>query len=341
MSQPTPPNVAQANKDATPLPIGERLVENGCITDTQLEKALERQSTTKNPQKKDLIGKTLVKLGFISHPELLDCLFHQLTRERVAYHLDPQTSPIIRFKNVEKTLDGRKVLDGLNLEIPAKKITAIIGISGGGKSVTLKHMVGLMKPDKGEIWVGDQRLGHISNAKLNIIRRRFSFLFQDGALFDSMNVTDNVAFPLRETTSIKETEILRKVDDCLNEVNLSGMGSKYPDELSGGMRKRAALARALVTQPEIILLDEPTAGLDPIIENAIHYLICDTFMRTRYTMVFISHAVPAIFEWCHHAVVLHRGRVIASGPSIEILNSEDPIIKQFINGDLDGPIQVI
>ena len=342
MSQPQISNVAQAHKDAKPLPIGERLVENGCISSAQLEKALEKQASSKTPARRtDLIGETLVNMGYITHPELLNCLFHQLTRERVAYYLDPQAPSCIRFENVEKTFDGRKVLDGINLEIPAKKITAIIGISGGGKSVTIKHMVGLMKPDKGEIWVRDQALGRVSHAELNKIRRRFSLLFQDGALFDSMNVTDNVAFPLRETTKLKEEEILGRVESCLKEVNLIGMGSKYPDELSGGMRKRAALARALVTEPEILLLDEPTAGLDPIIENAIHYLICDTFMRTRYTMVCISHAVPAIFDWCHHVVVLHAGRVLASGPSLEIRKSRNPIIKQFISGDLDGPIQMI
>lgn len=335
------PAIAQAKKDAIPLPIGERLVENGCISDVQLQQALDQQSRTETSDRKDLIGKTLVNMGCISHPELLDCLYLQLTREREAYYLEPQATSIIRFENVEKTLQGRKVLDGINLEIPAKKITAIIGISGGGKSVTIKHMVGLMKPDKGEIWVGDQALGRASNKQLNQIRRRFSLLFQDGALFDSMSVTDNVAFPLRETTQLKEVEILKRVESCLNEVNLSGMGGKYPDELSGGMRKRAALARALVTQPEVLLLDEPTAGLDPIIENAIHYLICDTFMRTRYTMVCISHAVPAIFNWCHHVIVLHRGKVLASGPSVAIRKSRDPIIKQFLSGDLDGPIQVI
>ncbi|MEO5348519.1 MAG: ATP-binding cassette domain-containing protein [Magnetococcus sp. YQC-3] len=337
MSQFTVQDVGQAAQDAIPLPLGERLVRNGCVTTVQLEKALESQAQ----QRESLIGKTLVELGYISHPALLNCLFHQLTRERVAYHLDPQAPTIIRFDHVEKSLDGRQVLDDLTLEIPANKITAIIGISGGGKSVTLKHMVGLMRPDKGEVWVGDQPLGRLSSQQLNRVRRRFSMLFQEGALFDSMNVTDNVAFPLRETTRLSEEEILQRVDACLQEVNLAGMGDKYPDELSGGMKKRAALARALVTQPEIILLDEPTAGLDPIIENAIHYLICDTYMRTRYTIVFISHSVPAIFDWCHHVVVLHRGRVLASGPSLEIRNSTDPTIKQFISGDLDGPIQVI
>ncbi len=340
MSQPSALQASTIQEEAMPLPIGERLVRNQCITPQQLQEALAQQSGT-SVNKEALIGKKLIEMGYISHPALLECLFHQLTRERIAYQLDRQASTIIRFNHVEKTLDGRKVLDNLNLEIPANKITAIIGISGGGKSVTLKHMVGLMKPDQGEVWVGDQPVSKLSGRQLNEVRRRFSMLFQEGALFDSLNVTDNVAFPLREKTRLSEQEILQRVETCLQEVNLAGMGHKFPDELSGGMKKRAALARALVTQPEIILLDEPTAGLDPIIENAIHYLICDTYMRTRYTIVCISHAVPAIFDWCHHVVVLHRGRVLASGPSLDIRHSTDPTIKQFISGALDGPIQVI
>ena len=328
-------------REASPLPMGQRLVANDCITQEQLQHALETQEGAKRSEQDDLIGRTLVELGYITQPALLDCLFHQFTRERVAYKLKPQSEPIIRLQAVEKTLDGRKVLDGIDLEIPARKITAIIGISGGGKSVTFKHMVGLMKPDGGRVLVGDEDLNRVSSRRLSAIRRRFSMLFQGGALFDSLNVFDNVAFPLRETTSLSEAEIKKRVERCLEEVNLAGMGGKYPDELSGGMNKRAALARALVTRPEIILLDEPTAGLDPIIENAIHYLICDTFMRTRYTMVCISHAVPGIFEWCHHAVVLHKGKVLESGPSLDIRNSKNPIIQQFIKGELDGPIQVI
>ena len=339
MSHAATSNTTSLSQAIRPLPIGERLLENRCINAQQLASALLEQS--KSSTRKELIGKTLVRLGHISHTALLDCLFQQLTREREAYALNPHVPTSIRFDNVETTLDNRKVLNGVNLEIPAQKITAIIGMSGGGKSVTLKHMVGLCKPDKGEIWVQGHALGQASNAELNRIRRRFSLLFQDGALFDSMNVTDNIAFPLRETTTLAEKEILNRVNTCLEEVNLNGMGAKFPDELSGGMRKRVALARALVTQPEILLLDEPTAGLDPIIENAIHHLICDTFMRTRYTMVCISHAVPAIFDWCHHAVVLHGGRVLASGPSMHIRDSDNPIIQQFIHGDLDGPIQVL
>ncbi|MBF0369736.1 MAG: ATP-binding cassette domain-containing protein [Magnetococcales bacterium] len=270
------------------------------------------------------------------------CLFRQFSQERRTYGARPgKATAAIRFEDVEKTLDGRKVLDHVNLEIPANRITAIIGMSGGGKSVTLKHMIGLMKPDAGKVWVGDQDISSLSGNKLNAIRRQFSMLFQGGALFDSMNVRENVAFPLREKTDLPDHEIAQRVQKCLSEVNLRGMGGKFPDELSGGMRKRAALARAMVTDPEILLLDEPTAGLDPIIENAIHYLICQTYLRTRYTMVVISHAVPEIFNWCHHAVVLHQGRILASEPSQEIKNSTNPIIRQFINGELEGPIKVV
>jgi phospholipid/cholesterol/gamma-HCH transport system ATP-binding protein len=319
--------------------VGQHLLEKGYITKKQLDETLEE--CKKNNQEEYLIGRIMVEKELITQSQLLDCLFEQFTLERVAYQFETDIPAKIQFKGIEKTLDGRRVLDGLDLEVPANKITAIIGISGGGKSVTLKHMVGLMKPDKGEVWVDGNELGSISNKQLNTIRKRFSLLFQGGALFDSLNVFDNVAFPLRETTDLPEEDISARVMRALKNVNLSGMEKKFPDELSGGMQKRTALARALVIRPDIILLDEPTAGLDPIIEKAIHYLVCDTFMRTRYTMVIISHAVPAIFDWCHHVIVFHQGKVRASGPSMEIRKSEDPVIKQFINGDLDGPIQFV
>ncbi|MBF0423544.1 MAG: ATP-binding cassette domain-containing protein [Magnetococcales bacterium] len=248
---------------------------------------------------------------------------------------------MLAMRNVEKRLDGRMVLNGIDLEIPRHCITAIIGVSGGGKSVTLKHLIGLMRPDRGQISIDGENLQSLSAKKLQAVRRRFSLLFQGGALFDSLNVYDNVAFPLRETTPIPEHEIRPRVLQALSEVNLAGMDAKFPDELSGGMSKRVALARALVTQPEVILLDEPTAGLDPIIENSIHHLICDTFMRTKTTMVIISHAVPAIFHWCHHVIVLHQGKVRASGPALAVWESSDPVIRQFIHGELDGPIRVL
>lgn len=318
--------------------IGHLLVQAGLISHEQLQFALAHQSPD-DPE--DLVGTTLVEQGVLSQGELLAFLHKQLLHEQVVYRHEPHTPTAIRFQGVEKHLDGRKVLDGIDLAIPSQRITAIIGVSGGGKSVTLKHIIGLMRPDQGHILVGDQDITRVNSKQLNQIRRRFGMLFQGGALFDSMNVFDNVAFPLRENTPLSENEIKRRVDTSLREVNLANMGHKFPDELSGGMLKRAALARALVVRPEFILLDEPTAGLDPIIENAIHHLICDTYMRTRYTMVFISHAVPEIFNWCHHVVALHQGKVLASGPALEIRHSDNPVLKQFINGELSGPIKVI
>ncbi|MBF0424264.1 MAG: ATP-binding cassette domain-containing protein [Magnetococcales bacterium] len=261
--------------------------------------------------------------------------------ERAHYATQPPPATAIRFEGVEKSLDGRKVLDRVDLEIPEGKITAIIGVSGGGKSVSLKHMIGLMAPDRGRVIVGDRELGRLSRKELLRVRERFSMLFQGSALFDSMNVFDNVAFPLREKTRLDPATIARLVRKTLGQVGLSGANDKFPDELSGGMMKRVALARALVTQPEIILLDEPTAGLDPIIENAIHHLICDTYLRTRYTMVIISHAIPHIFNWCHHVLVLHEGKILASGPAVVVMQSPDPVIQQFIHGSLTGPIKIV
>ncbi len=273
---------------------------------------------------------------------LADTFSEECREYRQRYHDNPAAVvPILSMQGVTKHLDGRMVLNGIDLDIPKQAITAIIGISGSGKSVTLKHLVGLMRPDSGIVALDGQNLGSLSGKKLQAVRRRFSLLFQGGALFDSLDVFDNVAFPLRETTRISESEIQTRVLGALEDVNLSGMEHKFPDELSGGMNKRAALARALITRPEIILLDEPTAGLDPIIENAIHHLICATFLRTRTTMVVISHAVPAIFKWCHHVIVLHQGKVLASGPAMTIMDSADPIIRQFIRGEVDGPIHIL
>lgn len=318
--------------------IGTMLVEAGLVTPAQLALALAQPEAAVEV---DMAGAILVEQGVLSQYQLLRFLHQKLRQQQEEYRLQPETEAAIRFVGVEKTLDGRKILDRVDVAIPKGKITAIIGVSGGGKSVTLKHMIGLMRPDRGEVLVDGQDLGRLSTRKLNRVRRRYSMLFQGGALFDSMNVFDNVAFPLRENTDLDEEEIRRRVMLRLKEVNLSGVERKYPDELSGGMMKRAALARALVTDPEIILLDEPTAGLDPIIENAIHHLICDTYMRSRFTMVLISHAVPEIFNWCHHVIALHEGRVLASGPAALVRQSEDPVLRQFIQGDLEGPIRVI
>lgn len=333
----SPPSAVEMSHD----PMGQRLLGAGCISARQLEEAVAAQATVDPAEINHLIGRTLVTLGHLTPSRLRSCLTQLFAEECLNYRHGPTIPPMLSMKGVEKQLDGRMVLGGIDMDIPKQCITAIIGISGGGKSVTLKHLVGLMRPDRGTITVDGQNLVALSQKELQKVRRRFSLLFQGGALFDSLNVYDNVAFPLRETTSDDEAKIRKKVLRALEEVNLVGMEGKFPDELSGGMNKRAALARALITRPEIILLDEPTAGLDPIIENAIHHLICDTFMRTRTTMVIISHAVPAIFNWCHHVVVLHQGKVLASGPALAIKESQDPIIRQFIHGEVDGPIHVL
>jgi phospholipid/cholesterol/gamma-HCH transport system ATP-binding protein len=166
-------------------------------------------------------------------------------------------------------------------------------------------------------------------------------LFQTGALFDSMNVFENVAFPLREKTDLPEAEVREKVHGILRKVGLEAAAEKYPDELSGGMVRRAALARAVVMDPEIILFDEPTTGLDPIIRNSILNLVCRTYHEHHFTMVMISHDLPDIFHWCHHVVVVHNGKVIEVGKPGEIQNSVNPFVRQLVEGDIAGPVQLM
>ncbi|HEX9191465.1 MAG TPA: ATP-binding cassette domain-containing protein [Candidatus Deferrimicrobiaceae bacterium] len=259
--------------------------------------------------------------------------------------LDPYAGgdqePILRLAGVEKTLDGRRVLDGISLEIPRNQITAIIGLSGAGKSLILKHMIGLMKPDRGQVLLDGIDINRLSRRELDGVRSRFGMLFQTGALFDSMNVFENVAFPLREKTDLTEAEIREKVHGILRKVGLDAWGEKYPDELSGGMVRRAALARAVVMDPEIILFDEPTTGLDPIIRNSILNLVCRTYHEHHFTMVMISHDLPDIFHWCHHVVVVHNGKVIEVGTPGEIRNSVNPFVRQLVEGDIAGPIQLM
>lgn len=318
--------------------VGALLLAAGRVTSAQLEQALASDP----PPDPDLVGQRLVEMGMLGAYALLEFLHGQFLLDQQRYADHGVTPPAaIRLQAVTKRLDDRAVLDGITVDIPAGRITALIGISGGGKSVTLKHIVGLMRPDSGAVWVGDQPIHALRGAALNKARWRLSMLFQGGALFDSLTVFDNIAFPLREKTTLSEEEIQQRVRKSLREVLLDGMEAKYPGDLSGGMMKRVAFARALVTQPEILLLDEPTAGLDPIIERSMHYLICDTYMRTRYTMVIISHAVPEIFNWCHHVVVLHNGKVLESGSVSQIRASQHPVLKQFFSGALEGPIKIL
>ena len=259
--------------------------------------------------------------------------------------LEPYTGgsgePILRLIDVEKTLDGRKVLDGANLEIPRGQITAIIGLSGAGKTMLLKHMIGLMKPDGGQVLLDGIDINRLSRQGLYEARKRFGMLFQTGALFDALTVFENVAFPLREKTGLGEGEIREKVRRILRHVGLEEAEEKFPDELSGGMVRRAALARAVVMDPEILLFDEPTTGLDPIIRNSILNLICRTYHEEHFTMVMISHDIPDIFHWCHHVVVVHNGKVVEMGNPSKIQNSTNPFVRQLVEGDISGPMQMM
>ncbi|MDD2851279.1 MAG: ABC transporter ATP-binding protein [Desulfuromonadaceae bacterium] len=247
---------------------------------------------------------------------------------------------MITLRNVHKSFGSQKVLDGLDLHIPAGKITAIIGPSGEGKSVLLKHLIGLLQPDSGSVEVDGESIINLRRSELNRIREKFGMLFQNVALFDSMTVYENVAFPLEEKTSLSKDAIRGKVTAALEDVGLKNTGHKYPDELSGGMKKRVGLARAVVPNPKIILFDEPTTGLDPIIKRAIHQLIKDTHAKFGFTAVIVSHEIPEIFDVAQHVAVLFRGKILEYGTPEEIQESAHPAIRQFISGSLDGPIQM-
>jgi phospholipid/cholesterol/gamma-HCH transport system ATP-binding protein len=248
---------------------------------------------------------------------------------------------MITLRNIHKSFGSQKVLDGLNLDIPDGKITAIIGPSGEGKSVLLKHLIGLLQPDSGQVEVDGESIIDLRRSELNRIREKFGMLFQNVALFDSMTVFENVAFPLEEKSGLSKEEIRVKVRAALEDVGLKNIENKYPDELSGGMKKRVGLARAVVLNPKIILFDEPTTGLDPIIKRAIHQLIKDTHAKFGFTAVIVSHEIPDIFDVAQNVAMLFRGRILQHGTPDEIINSTDPAIRQFISGSLDGPIRMV
>jgi len=245
--------------------------------------------------------------------------------------------PVIRLVGVEKALGGQPVLKGINLEIARGKMTTIIGRSGGGKSVLLKHMIRLLIPDRGQVLVDGVDITRLGPHELNEVRKKFAMLFQGAALFDSLTVFENVAFPLREKTKLKEAEIGRKVLEMLEAVGLSGMGHKFPAELSGGMRKRAGLARALVMGPEIILFDEPTTGLDPLLARTIHELIVETQRKFGFTAVMVSHEIPEIFGFSDYVAMLLDGVIAEMATPEELQNTQHPVVREFISVGRRGP----
>lgn len=248
---------------------------------------------------------------------------------------------MIKLIDIHKSFGKHKVLKGVHLDIEDGKTTVIIGKSGGGKSVLLKHIIGLLKPDRGNVLVDDVDITQLSDNDLNETRKKFGMLFQEAALFDSMTVGENVAFPLREHTKLHDDEIHDVVSDRLRAVGLTGIEDKMPSELSGGMRKRVGLARALAMQPRIILFDEPTTGLDPVMTEAINQLILETQHQFHLTSVVISHDLGSIFKISDKIAMLYEGEIIEYGTPEEIKASQNPVIIQFLAGSIDGPIQII
>ncbi len=247
---------------------------------------------------------------------------------------------MIRVENLRKSFGGQPVLKGVNLEVNRGEIMIVIGQSGGGKTVLLKHLLGLLGADAGRIVVAGVDITELRGEALDAVRRRYGVVFQGGALFDSMSVFDNVAFPLRERTALGRAEIAERANAKLEQVGLGVMGEKNPAEISGGMRKRVAIARALVTEPEIVFFDEPTTGLDPVLVNTIHGLIVDLHAKFAFTAVMVSHEIPEIFKIAQRVAMLYDGRIVEVGPAEAIQNSPNPVIQQFIRGDPEGPIHL-
>ncbi len=236
----------------------------------------------------------------------------------------------IKIVGLQKSFGKQKVLDGINLEVESGKITVIIGKSGGGKSVLLKSIIGLIKPDAGEIWINGLETSRLNDRDMNDIRMKFGMLFQEAALFDSMNLFENVAFPLREHTKMTEEEIEITVEEKLRQVGLTGFSEKMPSELSGGMRKRVGLARALVLNPDIILFDEPTSALDPVISLTILDLIKETQTYFKKTYLVISHDILGMFRIADRIAMLYEGKIIEYGTPEDIKRSTNEITREFL-----------
>ncbi len=237
---------------------------------------------------------------------------------------------MIRISHLSKAFNGQVVLEDISLEIQKGEILVILGESGTGKSVLLKHMIGLLKPDQGEIYMDSQNITRLSEKDLLKMRKNMGYLFQEGALFDFMNVFENIAFPLREHTRLERGMIRRKVLDILKVIGLEGVEKKYPSELSGGMKKRVALARAIILDSKILFCDEPTSGLDPIRSRDISDLIRDVSRRLHCTTVVTSHDIQNSFRIADRLALLQKGRIVALGTPQELRNSTDLFIKEFI-----------
>ncbi|WP_028584292.1 ABC transporter ATP-binding protein [Desulfogranum mediterraneum] len=251
------------------------------------------------------------------------------------------TEPAVRFVEVVKTFGGadqcHRVLDQVSFSIPKGMTTVIAGGSGQGKSVILKLVLGLLRPDAGSILVGGQDVPKLGYKALQQVRMRFGVLFQGAALFDSLTVFENIALPLRERTRLDEGGIREKVEQTLDQLELGGHGQKYPAQLSGGMKKRVGLARALQLEPEIVLYDEPTTGLDPVMTREIYDLFARTQQRLGYTAIIVSHDIPQVFELADQIILLNRGELDVFGRVEEIAYSRKPFIREFAEKTMGLP----
>src|SRR4051794_27672633 len=239
----------------------------------------------------------------------------------------------IELRNLYKSFGRQRVLRGVSLEIEKGEGLVILGASGSGKSVMLKHIVGLLKPDEGEVWFDGRRIDNLRERELMEVRQRFGFLFQMGALFDSLTVADNVAFPLVEHSRKSSDEIAKIAQHKLAMVGLPEVGKKMPMELSGGQRKRVALARAIALDPDVILYDEPTTGLDPIRSDVINELIIKLQRELKVTSIVVTHDMNSAFKVADRIVMLHEGGIIFDGTPDEIQQDQNPIVRQFVLGE--------
>jgi phospholipid/cholesterol/gamma-HCH transport system ATP-binding protein len=245
-------------------------------------------------------------------------------------------SAIIRLEDVHKSFGRLRVLRGISLQFPRGKTTVVLGPSGCGKSVMLKHILGLIRPDRGEVWFEQTRVDTLGESRLVPIRRQIGFLFQQGALFDSMTVAANVEFPLLEHTDLNERQRNERVQRVLGMVGLNDTAKKMPADLSGGQRKRIALARAIVLQPKVVLYDEPTTGLDPIRADVINELIRKLQRELKPTSIVVTHDLGSAFKLADQVVMLHEGRVAFNGTVDQIRQSTDQIVQRFLKGEA-GP----
>ena len=244
----------------------------------------------------------------------------------------------IQIRDLRKSFGRKVVLDGVDLDIAAGESLVVIGGSGTGKSVMLKHIIGLLRPDSGTVEVDGVAVERLGNREITEFRRKFGMSFQEGALFDSMTIWQNVAFPLQRLTKMSRKEIDERVKECLDMVRLEGVEEKLPSQLSGGMRRRVGFARAISHRPEILLFDEPTTGLDPVTTALIDEVICDLNNRLKTTPVTITHDMESAFRIGDRIAMLHRGKIVALAPPEEFRRLDDPRVQQFIHGHAEGPL---